>query len=742
MDGRRRWAGRLAWIAALALVSRAVGAWAGPEPLGEKEFLASLERAKALIVAGDAKSAKKATDDLLAKHTGRDYARARRADLEDLVTRIAFRTECPPPDPQTLVKGTLKKYVSKTGEVEIHYLAGKPTDLVASESGRSLGFPADFAGPYTITVRGARYPRTAEASPSIGVVVGATDPKSGREQMWKAYPGVPPYSEGNQQAWLPARVVWYDGEEEKVVVEKETAVAKPGEPWKFEVKVTREKVIASYNNKTFGTASKPSTIFGFAWIGPAEGWDEIVVEGIVQPSWIQRKVDLVVEKARAEFEQRFDVKSALPAWVYESGPAPAPSGETTEATEDDDVPADLREEVVALMQSIQNEPASRLSAFDDIKRLKEKGLPDGWVAYLTALASLAIGDTAGALKDLDRTLKASPNRLDVLILKATLLLDVGREDEGAAAWKAAVLHPKADADLHVAASLALLLAGRLDGARAVTENAARRGFKNPAIDAIGRLLVQAANGPTWPRTFQAKTANYHVCSDIDEETCRRAAQVLEESLAVYRNQVRALKSEKPRLYRVYLFSGKAGFLNYYADVSPFGRNPLNAAGLYSGLLKQLLIWNLPDRDQMMEVVRHEGFHQYLDRLLPDPPVWFNEGMATYFESMEGVTGAWKTGKPRADDLALLAEKGLLPLAKFLYVEPEAFYGDGHRSYAQAWLLVHMMRHGQGKHRDLYRALLTQMETKPADDAVCAVFTDKVMETLDAELEAYRASLAK
>ena len=31
-------------------------------------------------------------------------------------------------------------------------------------------------------------------------------------------------------------------------------------------------------------------------------------------------------------------------------------------------------------------------------------------------------------------------------------------------------------------------------------------------------------------------------------------------------------------------------------------------------------------------MRHEGYHQYLDRVMPDPPVWFNEGLAVYHEN--------------------------------------------------------------------------------------------------------------
>ena len=56
-------------------------------------------------------------------------------------------------------------------------------------------------------------------------------------------------------------------------------------------------------------------------------------------------------------------------------------------------------------------------------------------------------------------------------------------------------------------------------------------------------------------------------------------------------------------------------------------------GLYSPALKQLLIWNQPNRKKMLETVRHEGFHQYLDGVMSDPPPWLNEGLAMYYEAL-------------------------------------------------------------------------------------------------------------
>jgi hypothetical protein len=50
---------------------------------------------------------------------------------------------------------------------------------------------------------------------------------------------------------------------------------------------------------------------------------------------------------------------------------------------------------------------------------------------------------------------------------------------------------------------------------------------------------------------------------------------------------------------------------------------------------------------MLRTVRHEGFHQYLDRMLPETPVWLNEGTAEYFET--AVLAGGRVGASTACD---------------------------------------------------------------------------------------------
>ena len=737
MIGRRRFSLTVA-VCLLSGTPHHAGA-ADPVVPTETAFLSALDRARSLLAGGNATAGQKALDEALVVHAQQDYVRAKRGELEELVRRLAFCCECPPPDPATLVKGVLKKWVSKTGDIELHEFASKPTDFTPPKEGDSLIFPARFTGPYTLTVKGGRYPMTAAETPRVQVGF-EDDPKTKRNQLWAIIPGIPPYNEGNMQHWLPSKIVYKDGPDEKIISDKETSLAKPGAPWKLDVQVMRSKVIASINGKVFATSAKSENIFGIA-VFDVHLWTEIVIDGRIEPSWIQSKVDAIVETKHAAFEKTFDPKTHLPPWVYEKGAsveAPAESGAPTELA---DVPIAVRVEVLRIYSLLVAE--DQQGALDAIAAARGQGLPEVFASLLEARAHMGLDQPTQALEDVERALVASPNFVGALAAKAEILESLGRDDESLTVWQAAAARPGAPTDVFVTACRSLLFAGQLDAARKISEDAARLGHHAKELDLIGRVLVQASSGPAWPKTFEYRSANYQVSSDMDVETCHQAAQVLEDALLVYRGQVHALKSERKQLYRVFLFSGVAGFGRYLTDITALSRRkPENVAGIYSGLVKQLLIWNLPSRDEMYETVRHEGFHQYLDRLLPNPPVWFNEGMATYYEGMKGVGGQMKPGEPRRESLDLLKDKPLIPFAKFLQITPAAFYAGGRHSYAQAWLLVHIMRHGVGKYRDLYKALMSKLETSSGSDAVREVFDEKTMSTIDAELEAYRQTLTK
>jgi hypothetical protein len=293
----------------------------------------------------------------------------------------------------------------------------------------------------------------------------------------------------------------------------------------------------------------------------------------------------------------------------------------------------------------------------------------------------------------------------------------------------------------VETAMVLLQLGRIDEAKAALDAAKAAGVSPGEVVDLDRLLVKALNGPSWRKTYEHESRHYHVYSNIDVDSCREAARVLEDAHQGYRLHLERARPPGFK-YRVYLFSGEAGYLDYIHDLQ--GSRPHSTLGVYIPLLKQLLIWNHPDRNVMMTTVRHEGFHQYLDSLVDDAPVWFNEGMAEYYEIVGRDGGKWVEGAIHEDHLRLLAAPSSqpMPVARLIAAPTAEFYDRAPLTYAQAWALVHFLRHGPREYRAVFDRLFDALLAgDSAQEAVDAAVRGVDMQALQADFDAYVDTLA-
>lgn len=708
----------------------------------ETTFLADLARVNSNLSVGSAETAMKMLLASLEANRDRDYVIGKRAAIEDLTRRICFRTECPLPPAQSVVKGKLRKFVSFSGAFEIAYTAGQPNDFEARGDG-SLFFPVHFRGPYTITVKGDEYTGDVAAVPRIQLG-SSEDPKTKRLRAWLIGFGVPPVEAGPRARWVPPRIVYVSGDDKKQLAELPAHPAQIGRPYRLDASVTTNRVTGSINGTSIGSAPKTDGEFGVALIY-APGWREIVISGLIEPSWIQGKLDAAVDGKRKAFDASFDAKKLLPAWVFEASKAPTASAPDVRRPR---LPAGLlslpSEHAPAYVEAVAMIASGRFAeALTVVASMRTKGAPDAATGVLAAQALWGLDEPTKALVEVERAVAIDGGAMDALLLKARILCRLGRDGELVTTIDAIRSHTDAGTQTLEAAGTLYLLAGRLDDARKLCEGAARGGVRSQGLERLARVVVRAQSGPEWTKTYEYKTSNYDVLSDIDADTCQKAALALEDALIDFRGSVKSLQSDAKRQYRVYLFSGRTGFDTYISDAnSLIGKVPDQVAGLYSPILKQLLIWNLPNRDEMFRVIRHEGFHQYLDRLLPDPPVWFNEGLAVYFEGLKRVGGTLRTNLVRDDLLRRLSPGSLIPMAEFVRITPGAFYGDAARCYPEAWLVAHLLRQGAPRHAELYRALLARLETAAGSEAVRATFDDATLRALDADLAAHLAELTK
>ncbi|MFL6210118.1 MAG: tetratricopeptide repeat protein [Pyrinomonadaceae bacterium] len=95
---------------------------------------------------------------------------------------------------------------------------------------------------------------------------------------------------------------------------------------------------------------------------------------------------------------------------------------------------------------------------------------------------------------------------------------------------------------------------------------------------------------------------------------------------------------------------------------------------------------------------HEYTHLLVGHNMKDPPVWFNEGLAEYYSTLEVTDGNKKItlGKPISNHVLLLRQQ-FIHLEDVLRVTHDSpGYNEGDKTgifYAEAWALVHYMLQG-------------------------------------------------
>jgi hypothetical protein len=128
--------------------------------------------------------------------------------------------------------------------------------------------------------------------------------------------------------------------------------------------------------------------------------------------------------------------------------------------------------------------------------------------------------------------------------------------------------------------------------------------------------------------------------------------------------------------------------------------PRTSAYFCSGT-RELVAFRQRTDDLLFEGFYHEGMHQFLHFYVPNPPIWFDEGLAQYFETARPGTAS-SGGKPSyivgganrwtASFLKRRLEGcRTVPLRRLVSMDYEEFCGDRDGvNYAHAWAFTHFL----------------------------------------------------
>lgn len=590
---------------------------------------------------------------LLEAHRGGDEVFARKAAVEESARRCLFWLEHAEVPARAVVSGQLGAWDPRTGSIRIHYDRTQLDDFLHEEDG-ALIFPAALRGTTTIELAGTSFP--PGSSPRIVA-------DAGREPFYVAVFGRPPDDSG---ALWPAglfRVRTSVDETIELDAEERPPLQRDGE-FRLRLTVSDRLISATANGAPLLSGPRERGPFGRLAVAgvPVERIRSITLDGQIEPSWIANRIDEAVQEERRAFDARLRLEEHLPAWFFAAPESAAPAAASWPAVPAGARPEIEREWAAAQLLESQGEPGRAVAHLARIAVAH----PDYWPARWRLVRILGELGHPDAAAELERIAADFPN-----------------EPEAAGAW---FRH--------------LLRAARREDARAFLDRA--RG--QTALDPLRALLAKSDHGPAFGRRFEYRSEHYRIVSDIDQAICVEIGRALEGHFAAYCAHLRRPVSAADERFPVYLFAGFAGYASYNQDL---GHGDVSGtAGIYSPLLKQLLIWNLPDRASMLRTALHEGFHQYLDRVMPDAPVWFNEGLAEYFERAGYERGRWIEGQLAAEHLDLLLDPAaaLPALPELLAMDAPAFQRDPAASYALSWGLVHSLRNGDNRSQTLFRQL--------------------------------------
>ena len=488
--------------------------------------------------------------------------------------------------------------------------------------------------------------------------------------------------------------------------------------------------------------------------GAAVRYSSLKIAGRASPSWIQRlraerTTVLEAELAKDARVTREELAAALVSGnSFGSSPAAALPIESELAPA---IPPRVAEKLAVVRDVVKALAQAKTPAvWDELVQEGRRALDEavreapwfGPALYYSAEWRYALeGHLDGALSDLAKAAAVQPQLVEARMASATLLLALsdgaGAERELSAALEAV---PDLAAGRLLRARL-LHFAGKPAEALKELELAWRLAPGDAGVRQAAKRLRNAVVGPRWATSVSMETTHYRLRAEIPasanaKEQLKLAATAKErlQSCAARLEAVRvwipqlapgaSRRTEKPQLF---LFGSAEGYY-VYAEFTLSDRME-HSVGCYLPDVRQLLFFEDTSSEETIETMVHESFHEYLDSIAPGAPAWLNEGMAEYVAGAEVEGGAVvRVGvvKGRLRLLKAWLDRGA-PMIGFATIMRESqaqFYSTlPDLQYAQAWAMVHFLRHGAGgRHRDLldrYIAMLVQ--GKNGDDAYAETF---------------------
>jgi len=663
------------------------------------------------------------------------------SEVEEDLARCAFWEAYEPPGPKAVVHGELLSWNRRSGAIKLRYerangdlevpdadeeerYARDPGDFFGNEG--AILHPLTFQGPYSIEISG-RADRTASDPPVVLVA-----------WSWSSLQGLA-YGSAYAVACGPYARAFEFADGQMRLLESRY-LSRNSRTFRCKVSVAASSFSVFSGKERVFKIKRPKGSFGqFGFIG-ADAVDEVLITGKAEPSWIAGLLDDAIQEDWKAFREGYDALAVLPAWLKARM-----SGESATARDPEEAkPPTMNVEDAAAWVRVSEllEKGEGEKALDLLGAIEDGKLSDVTRSWLLVRIHLQGGELEEARKDCDLVCAQAPGFYEARLMGVRLAEAASSPDEAAPLYEELIRSFPLYVEPYESLAMGSIVEGHPERASSVLQEAIANGVDPPALGRIERTIYRSHHGPSWGTSYTYESRHYRVSSDLSKHACYEIAQELEKFYKKYIVRVRRPQKRADRKFEVYFFSGFAGYADYTEDL--LGDPAEGTLGLYSPWLKQLVLWNSPRKAMVMRTVRHEGFHQYLDIITSQAPVWFNEGMAEYYEQARLVKGTWKDDQIDEEHVAILkaTRKDWTPLRELVYGDNRSFRRKQALHYPEAWAFCHFLFHHDRESKKRVDVLLEELAAgKTRKDALDAAFGDVDWSAMERDFEQYVLGLS-
>jgi tetratricopeptide (TPR) repeat protein len=244
-------------------------------------------------------------------------------------------------------------------------------------------------------------------------------------------------------------------------------------------------------------------------------------------------------------------------------------------------------------------------------------------------------------------------------------------------------------------------------------------------------LVAPAPASAAPRWSRLRTPNFVLIGEGGDRPLREVAERLEQFREVFARLFPSTRQAMPAPIVVYVFPSEKA---YQPFMPLYNGKRVDVAGYFQATAGAYYITlDAQAGSRGYPVIFHEYVHLLTGNALADVPVWFNEGLAEYYETYEMSGRQANLGKFNESHVHSLRER-FIPLAELLAVDhTSSMYNEGDRRgifYAESWALVHYLLIGNPERR----GQLTTFLQKYADGTPTATAVREAFGVTEAQLE--------